>query len=157
MLRIPEFTAPIRALYLSLRLRDVLARPRELAQLRKKWRCSPSCSATPTTDPCSDGTDRVVPGIAVCVQARLAADVRIQAFRKMRRTNHRVEGYVMNRLPHLALARPERRLAGLKLVFAKVALDLPFPEVGFLLAMLVKRAEDAPPHRQDVTKGRKRR
>ena len=35
----------------------ILAQPREPAQLRKKWRCSPSCSATPTTDPCSDGTE----------------------------------------------------------------------------------------------------
>ena len=35
----------------------------------------------------------------------------------------------MNWLSHLRLARPER-LAGLKLVFAKVALDLPFPVPG---------------------------
>ena len=26
-------------------------------QLHKKWRCSPSCSATLTTDPCSNGTE----------------------------------------------------------------------------------------------------
>ena len=44
-----------------------------------------------------------------------------------------LEGYMMNRLPHLALADigpTERQLSGLKLVFAKVALDLPFPVPG---------------------------
>ena len=57
-----------------------------------------------------------------------------------------------NSANHSRMDGPMNRSRG-----ALAALDLPLPDVCFWLAMLVKRTEGALPHRQDVTKGRKRR